>query len=185
MATSNRTLTLSLVAAVIGMVMLAYASVPLYRIFCRVTGFGGTTRRVDFNHSHAISDHTVTVRFDGTMDPRLPWKFVPVEKSVTVHLGENRVIAFRATNLANYDTEGQATYNVTPFAVGTYFNKIQCFCFEKQHLGPHETATMPVSFFIDPAMLDDPEARDVQNITLSYSFFSYESSNHSKLRATP
>ena len=179
---NNRTLALNLAGIAVGMMMLAYASVPLYKIFCQVTGFGGTTQRVSANHVKR-SERTVNVRFNADTDPRLPWKFEPIEKSVTVHFGENRLVAFRVTNLSDRETRGTASYNVTPFPVGPYFNKIQCFCFEEQRLHPHETVTMPVSFFIDPAILDDPLVRDVTNITLSYTFFSYESANQSKLRA--
>jgi len=121
------------------------------------------------------------VTFDANADQKLPWKFEPVEKSVRVRIGENRLVAFRAVNEANFTTKGTATYNVTPFAAGQYFNKIQCFCFEQQQLAAHQSANFPVSFFIDPAILDDPELRDVTNITLSYTFFSYESANKSKL----
>jgi cytochrome c oxidase assembly protein subunit 11 len=177
----NRSLAFNLAAIVAGMVMLTYASVPLYRIFCQVTGFGGTTREGGFQQIKR-SNHTVTVSFSATMDPHLTWKFEPLEKSVTVHLGENRLIAFRATNLSNKPTRGVATYNVAPFSIGPYFNKIQCFCFEEQRLSPHESAILPVSFYIDPAMLNDKDARDITNITLSYTFFSYESANRSKLK---
>ncbi len=179
---TNRALVLNLIAIVVGMLMLTYASVPLYKIFCQVTGFGGTTQRAGTKQV-TRSDRVVTVRFNADIDPNLKWKFEPIEKSVKVHLGENRLVAFRATNLSDKETRGSASYNVTPFAVGPYFNKIQCFCFEEQRLHPHETVTMPVSFFIDPAMLDDPDIRDVTNITLSYTFFSYESVNKSKLDA--
>lgn len=166
------------------MLLLAYASVPLYRIFCAATGFGGTTRRVETNVSKPI-DRIVNVRFNADIDPHLPWKFEPVEKSVNVRLGENRLIAFRATNLSKFPTRGTASYNVTPFAAGKYFNKIQCFCFEEQHLAPRQTANLPVSFFIDPEIVNDPLVGKVVNITLSYTFFSYESANKSKLRANP
>ena len=179
---SNRSLVINLVAIVLGMLMLAYASVPLYRIFCQVTGFGGTTQRTSTN-STAMSDRMITVRFNTDTDPKLPWKFTPIEKSVTVHLGQNRLVAFRAVNESNQPTRGTASYNVTPFAAGKYFNKIQCFCFEEQSLAPGQSATLPVSFFVDPAILDDPLVGDVANITLSYTFFSYESANQSKLQA--
>ena len=179
---SNRSLVINLVAIVLGMLMLAYASVPLYRIFCQVTGFGGTTQRTSTN-STAMSDRMITVRFNTDTDPKLPWKFTPVEKSVTVHLGQNRLVAFRAVNESNQPTRGTASYNVTPFAAGKYFNKIQCFCFEEQSLAPGQSATLPVSFFVDPAILNDPLVGDVANITLSYTFFSYESANQSKLQA--
>jgi len=180
---TNRNLAFNLVALVLGMLMLAYGSVPLYRIFCQATGFGGTTRRVEANvGSRIVRDKTITIRFNADIDPRLPWKFVPVENTVTVHPGENRLIAFRATNLSDKPTRGTATYNVTPFAAGPYFNKIQCFCFEEQRLAPGQSAILPVSFFIDPAILDDPQVGKVTNITLSYTFFSYESANKSKLK---
>ena len=179
---TNQSLSLQLAAAALGMLMLAYASVPLYRLFCQVTGFGGTTQRAE---AHAapirVGERRITVTFDANQDPRLPWEFTPLEPSVSVRLGENRLVAFRAKNLSNQATRGTATYNVTPFAAGKYFNKIQCFCFEEQRLGAHQSANLPVSFFIDPAILDDPEIRDVTNITLSYTFFSYESANQSKL----
>ena len=175
---SNRTIALQLTAMTVGMLMLAYASVPLYRLFCQVTGFGGTTQRVEANVKPSrTSARTMTVSFDANTDMKLPWKFEPLEKSVSVKLGVNRLIAFRAKNESNAPTKGTATYNVTPFAAGKYFNKIQCFCFEEQRLAPRQSANLPVSFFIDPAILDDPETRDLTNITLSYTFFSYESAN--------
>jgi cytochrome c oxidase assembly protein subunit 11 len=179
---SNHSIALQLAAISLGMLMLAYASVPLYRLFCQVTGFGGTTKRVEASAAPArLEDRVVTVRFDANTDPQLPWEFKALERSVTVHVGENRLIAFHASNPTPYATRGTATYNVTPHAVGKYFNKIQCFCFEEQQLAGKQDVNMPVSFFIDPAFLDDPETRDITNITLSYTFFSYESANQSKL----
>lgn len=172
----HRTTVLPLIAVALGMLMLAYASVPLYRLFCQVTGFGGTTQRAAMYQGQP-SARTVTVRFNGDVDPHLPWAFEPIEKSVTVHVGENRLIAFRAKNLSGQPTRGTATYNVTPHAAGVYFNKIQCFCFNEQRLAPNQSANLPVSFFIDPAILDDPNLRDLTNITLSYTFFSYDSAN--------
>jgi cytochrome c oxidase assembly protein subunit 11 len=182
---SNRTTALNLAALALGMLMLAYASVPLYRLFCEVTGFGGTTQRSYGHASSARGERSITVSFTGNTDPSLPWNFAPIERSVRVRVGENRLIAFRATNLSNQPTRGTATYNVTPFAAGKYFNKIQCFCFEEPRISPGQTVNLPVSFFLDPAMLDDPEARNITNITLSYTFFSYESANKSKLRESP
>lgn len=178
---SNRTVALQLIAIVLGMFMLAYASVPLYRLFCQVTGFGGTARRAAIAAAPTrVLDRTITVTFDSNTDQALPWKFTPIEKNVKVKIGENKLVAFRAINESNAPTRGTATYNVTPFAAAKYFNKIQCFCFSEQRLAPNQSANLPVSFFIDPAILDDPEARDVVNITLSYTFFSYESANKSK-----
>ncbi len=178
---SNRTLALQLVAVVAGMVMLAFASAPLYRVFCQVTGFGGVAKKVEA-YQGTPSERMVTVSFNSDTDPNLPWKFVPVEKNVKVHIGENRLVAFRATNLSRSPTRATATYNVSPTAAGKYFNKVQCFCFKEQHLAPGQSATLPVSFFIDPAILDDPILRNVTNITLSYTFFSYESANKSKFQ---
>ena len=177
---SNRTIALQLTAIAVGMLMLAYASVPLYRLFCQVTGFGCTSQK-PLAPSTRVVDRTITVTFDANVDPKLPWKFEPLEKTVQVKIGENRLVAFRATNESSVATKATATYNVTPFATGRFFNKIQCFCFKEQALAPGQTVNMPVSFFIDPEMLNDPEARDVTNITLSYTFFSYESANKSKL----
>ena len=181
---SNRTVAINLAAIALGMLMLAYASVPLYRIFCAATGFGGTTRRVEANYGKA-GERVIHVRFNGDVDPKLPWKFEPIERTVDVNVGENRLIAFKATNLSRFPTKGTATYNVTPFSAGKYFNKIQCFCFEQQSLAPGQTANLPVSFFIDPAIVNDPLAGKVSNITLSYTFFSYESANHSKFSSKP
>lgn len=179
---SNQSIGLQLAALAAGMLMLAFASVPLYRLFCQVTGFGGTTQRVEAKqYSGRTSERRITVTFDANTDMKLPWKFEPIEKSVTVKLGVNRLVAFRAVNESDAPTRGTATYNVTPFAAGKYFNKIQCFCFAEQHLASHQSANLPVSFFIDPAIVDDPELRDLTNITLSYTFFSYESANKSKL----
>lgn len=164
------------------MAMLAFAAVPLYRMFCQVTGFGGTTNRVNVApYAGEPRTQRVTVTFDANTDPRLPWEFKPLQRSVSVHVGENKLVAFKARNLTKQVTKGTATYNVTPHIVGQYFNKVQCFCFEEQSLAPGQEVNMPVSFFIDPAMLDDPETRGITNITLSYTFFSYESANKSKL----
>lgn len=162
------------IAVAVGMLMLAYASVPLYRVFCQVTGFGGTTREFTLAPG-AMGTRTLTVRFSADVAPDMPWKFEPIEPSVTVKPGQNRLVAFRATNLSNVPITGMATYNVTPFEAGPYFNKIQCFCFERQTIQPHETVNLPVSFFVDPAMLSARDTRDITNITLSYTFFRYQS----------
>lgn len=179
---SNRSTGLQLLAVALGMVMLAYGSVPLYRMFCQVTGFGGTTNTTAIQPYHGpMRDRVVTVGFDTNTDAKLPWEFKAIEHSVKVHIGENKLVAFTAKNLSDLPTKGQATFNVTPFAAAKYFNKVQCFCFNEQQLAPHQSANLPVSFFIDPAILDDPDARGITNITLSYTFFSYESANKSKL----
>lgn len=161
---------LALFCLVLGMVMLAYASVPLYRIFCEATGFGGTTQRAEADTARIV-DRKMRVYFNADTDPGLPWKFMPLQRSVDVKLGANTLIAYSAENLSNETIFGVATYNVTPHEVGRYFVKIQCFCFEEQALKPHARVNMPVSFYIDPAILDDPEARDIREVTLSYTFF--------------
>ena len=178
--TNHRSTVVTLVAIAIGMLMLAYASVPLYQLFCQVTGFGGTTKRAEANFSGEVSKETLHVRFNADTDPNLPWSFTPLEPEVTVHIGENRLVAYKVKSRSASETRGTATYNVTPPLAGKYFNKIQCFCFEEQRLKPGEEVTMPVSFFIDPAILDDPDLKGLTNITLSYTFFSYDSANKLK-----
>ena len=163
-----------LIAAALGMLLLAFASVPLYRIFCQATGFGGTTQEFSVAPKK-LADVTITVRFNADVEPGLPWKFEPIEKEVTVRPGQNRLVAFRATNESDKPITGTAVYNVTPFEAGPYFDKIQCFCFERQTLKPHESVNLPVSFFIDPAMLESSETAKITNITLSYTFFRYQS----------
>ena len=166
---------LPLIGILLGMALLVAASPSLYKMFCKVTGFGGTTQIASVLPT-TISDKTVTVRFNTDTDPALPWEFSG-PKPVTVRIGENKLVAFHAVNDADTPTRGTATFNVVPFEAGKYFNKIQCFCFKEQRLAAHQDAHFPVSFFIDPAILEDRELRDISNITLSYTFFSYESRN--------
>jgi cytochrome c oxidase assembly protein subunit 11 len=173
---SNTRIALALAAIAVGMVMLAFASVPLYRIFCQVTGYGGTTSIAD-SLPKAFSDQKITVRFEATTDRNLPWEFKPNQREVVVHIGEAKLISYYAENHADHDVSGIATYNVTPFAAGRYFNKVQCFCFDKQTLNAHQKVQMPVSFFIDPAILNDKDLIGITNITLSYTFFNVESAN--------
>lgn len=170
--TNNRNLytALSLAGIVFGMVLLAYASVPLYRLFCQITGIGGTTQ-ASMTAPDTMLDRVVTVRFNADMAPSMPWQFRPLQSQVTVHIGEQKLVAYTAENQSDKALVGVATYNVTPFKVGPYFNKIQCFCFENQLLNPGQQVNMPISFFIDPAFAEDPDMRDVHTITLSYTFF--------------
>ncbi|MEJ0010861.1 MAG: cytochrome c oxidase assembly protein [Alphaproteobacteria bacterium] len=144
----NRATLLALVGIALGMGMLAFASAPLYRVFCSVTGFGGTPREASVAPEH-ISGRTITVSFNTDTDPALPWKFTP-PKPVKVHIGENTLVAFHAVNESGEATRGRATYNVTPYLAGPYFDKIQCFCFREQQLAPHASADLPVSFFHRP-----------------------------------
>ena len=152
------------------MVALSFASVPLYRLFCQATGFGGTTQRAAAAPG-AVTDAVVTVRFDAATEPELGWEFRPLEQAVQVHPGEQREVFFRATNRSSETVTGSATYNVTPAKTGIYFDKLQCFCFNAQQLGPGESRDMGVVFFVDPDLLTDPSTSDVRTITLSYTMF--------------
>lgn len=158
-------------AVAIGMAGLAYASVPLYRIFCQVTGFGGTTQRVDTMAVTPVAGRTIKVRFDGNVRGGLPWQFAPAQGPMEIRIGEQNMAYYKASSSFSAPTTGSATFNVTPAAAGKYFAKIQCFCFQEQTLQPGQSVEMPVVFYVDPAILDDPDARDIDEITLSYSFF--------------
>ena len=153
-------------AAMIALV--AYAP-KLYRVFCGATGYGGTTQRA-YSDPATTSDKTVTVSFDSNVAPDLPWRFEPEQRSVTVHLGEQKLVFFRAENLGNESIVAHATYNVEPDTSGIYFNKIQCFCFNEERLEPHQKINMPVVFYVDPAVAKDPDMAHVDTITLSYTF---------------
>ena len=149
---------------------LTAAAVPLYRIFCAATGYGGTTQRASAAPED-ISKALVTVRFDTDVSPDLNWEFRPVVPEVQVHPGEQTQVFFRAVNLSNQGIIGRAVYNVTPTKIGIYFDKLQCFCFNAQYLAPGEKKDMGVVFFVDPDLLRDPDTKEVRFITLSYSMF--------------
>ncbi|TWA79328.1 cytochrome c oxidase assembly protein subunit 11 [Azospirillum brasilense] len=166
----NRLFMAGLFGLVFGMVGLAYASVPLYALFCQVTGFGGTTQRADAAPARQV-DRVIKVRFNADVNQSLPWRFKPEQKELTVKLGEMGLAAYQAANRVDRPTVGTALYNVTPDKVGKYFNKIECFCFTEQVLEPGQSVDMPVAFFVDPALADDPAMEDVTTITLSYTFF--------------
>ena len=170
-ANRNRRAVLASVGIVLTMGGLAYASVPLYRMFCQATGFAGTTRKA-VRASDVVLDRTVTLRFDTNISSDLPWTVEPVERTVDVRLGETRVIVYRATNRSNVAVTGTASFNVAPEVAGQYFNKLACFCFQEQTLQPGETIDMPVSFFVDPAAID--VASQIAQITLSYTFYRVE-----------
>ncbi len=150
-------------------VLVAYAA-PLYRLFCGATGYDGTTQRAAADTAK-ISSRIVTVRFSTTVAPGLPWRFQPAQRQVTLHLGQDTLAFFDATNNSDQDYVGHATFNVTPSKVGIYFKKIQCFCFTEEKLGAHQSVEMPVDFFVDPGLGTDPDTQDVDTITLSYTFF--------------
>jgi cytochrome c oxidase assembly protein subunit 11 len=158
-----------IVAAMIG---LAFASVPLFRIFCEATGFAGTPQRAD-KAPGAVAGQ-VGVRFDANVHPGLPWRFEPEQTTVRVNPGARTQIFYRAQNLSAKTITGQAVFNVSPDQVGKYFKKIQCFCFTEQTLKAGETVDMPVVFFVDPKIKQDPDTRDVDEITLSYTFYPVE-----------
>lgn len=145
-------------------------SETLYRLFCAATGYGGTTR-VATGESGQVLDRTMTIRFNADVAPDLPWTFRPAQREITVHVGERGLAFFTATNNSNRTVVGQATFNVTPEKSGQYFNKVQCFCFSEQTLEPHQTVQMPVSFFIDPDIVNNRNEDDVTDIILSYTFF--------------
>ncbi len=158
----------------IAMAGLAYASVPLYRIFCQVTGFGGTTQVADLAASPVVpAARTIRVRFDSNVR-NMPWEFRPTDRQVELRIGERRMAFYRAANMSDRPVTGMATYNVSPAAAGRYFVKIQCFCFNEQTLAPGESVDMPVIYYVDPAILDDPDAGRIDEITLSYTFFPVE-----------
>ena len=150
--------------------LLTAYSATLYRIFCEATGYLGTTQRVASDQSETRPE-TVVVRFDTSIAPDLPWRFEPEQPQVTVHLGEQTLVYFRATNQSKDAMVGHASFNVQPDAVGRYFNKIQCFCFTEERLAAGQTAEMPVLFYVDPAILQDPDVGGIASITLSYTFF--------------
>lgn len=167
---ANRRLGLALISVVVAMVGAAYAAVPLYQLFCQVTGFGGTTQVADGAPAE-VGERVIRIRFNADIDPKLPWTFQPVEREMTVHVGESGLAFYRARNLSARATSGTATFNVTPLKAGQYFNKVECFCFTEQRLAPGASMDMPVSFFVDPAINEDPNLDEVKTITLSYTFF--------------
>jgi cytochrome c oxidase assembly protein subunit 11 len=154
---------------VVAMVGAAYAAVPLYRMFCQATGFDGTPR-IATKASDTVLDRTITIRFDGNVTPGLPWRFAPVHNTMDVKIGETNLAFFQATNTSDRPVRGTAIYNVFPEIAAVYFNKLQCFCFTEQLLQPGETVELPVSFFVDPQIMNDKDARSITNITLSYTF---------------
>jgi len=162
-----------------GMIGLSFAAVPAYRAFCQVTGWGGTTQRVENGADHTLS-RLITIRFDATVSQGLSWKFKPEQVSQTLHIGETSLAFFAAENLTDKPVTARATFNVSPAKAGIYFKKIQCFCFTEQTLQPGEKASMPVTYFIDPALADDKNMDEVQTITLAYTFFPWDDSPESE-----
>lgn len=165
----NITIVAASAMTVVGMIALTYAAVPLYRLFCQVTGFAGTTQ-VAAAAPGAVGSKVITVRFDANIAPGLAWRFT-APSPVEVRLGEERLVTFNAANIGSEPLVGTATFNVTPLQIGKYFNKIQCFCFTEQLLLPGESKEFPVSFFVDPSIAEDDDGKGVTAVTLSYTFF--------------
>jgi cytochrome c oxidase assembly protein subunit 11 len=174
LARKNARLGLRVLAVVLGMVGLSFASVPLYSLFCKVTGFDGTTQ-VSAALPDKIIEREMRIQFNADTGQNMPWSFKPEQRDVTVKLGQKGLAAYHAHNPLSEPVAGTAVYNVTPLKVGKYFHKIQCFCFSEQILAPGQDMSMPVLFFVDPALDEDPDMRDVKTITLSYTFYRTES----------
>lgn len=170
---SNAKTAMIVAGAVVVMVGMSFAAVPAYRAFCQVTGFGGTVQRADEGARRTL-ERQVTVRFDSNVAQDLAWRFKPEQVSQTLHIGETALAFFEAENLSDRSITGRATFNVTPVKAGIYFKKIECFCFTEQTLAPGEQVSMPVTYYVDPAIADDPALDDVQTITLAYTFFPWE-----------
>jgi len=167
---SNTVFGMVLAGVVVGMLGLSFAAVPLYRLFCAVTGYGGTPQ-IGLAAAPGAARHSITVRFNADTSPALPWRFLPEQKQMRLPLGEQQVAFYAARNQDSVPVTGIAVYNVTPDKIGKYFHKTACFCFTEQTLGPDQEMQFPVSFWIDPALADDPNTADVRTITLSYTFF--------------
>lgn len=180
----NKSFAAWMLAIALGTVGLSYASVPLYRVFCQVTGFGGTVRRVDdedndgfltaIDETKVVEGRPITIRFNADVSAKMPWRFTPMQSEIVVLPGETALAFYVAKNKSAEPITGIATYNVTPAKAGIYFNKVQCFCFDEQRLKPGEALDMPVFFFIDPEFAEDEAMADVKDIMLSYTFFRAE-----------
>ncbi|EQB15856.1 cytochrome c oxidase assembly protein [Novosphingobium lindaniclasticum] len=184
---SNRRVAFIALSMALLMLGLGYASVPLYRIFCQVTGYGGTTQRADEAKAAGIqvTDKTMSIRFDANVERDMPWEFKPLQRTDTVTIGERDMALFWAKNDSDKVITGTASFNVEPEQAARYFNKIQCFCFTEQTLQPGEAVKMPVIYYVDPAILDDPDNKDVEQITLSYTFHVTDVSDAKTLDHSP
>ena len=181
---NNRLIGIGGLAFAAGMIGLTYAAAPFYSAFCRATGYEGTPQHVNAN-SDAEGRRILRVGFDANVAPGLDWSLEPESESVRLRTGKTVTVFFRARNLSDKPADGRATFNVTPEVSGEYFDKISCFCFSTQHLGPHETAEWPVVFFLDPALEKDPSMARVDSITLSYTMFAPPAEKPTADRAGP
>jgi cytochrome c oxidase assembly protein subunit 11 len=166
----HRMVALALAGLVAAMTGLSFAAVPLYRMFCQVTGYGGVPQRAEAAPERGL-DRAIRVRFDANVDRILPWSFAPVERVIEVKIGETALAFFKAANTSNAPVTGTAVFNVVPERAARYFNKIECFCFKEQTLAAGASVEMPVSFFIDPKLVDDEDTKNISEITLSYTFY--------------
>ena len=171
----NKFTAFSVIFIIIGMISLSYAAVPLYDLFCRTTGFGGTpvAKKDNINNTN-INSIEIKVQFNSDVAGGLEWNFLPVERQIIVKTGSNTLAFYKAKNISDKEITGVASFNVTPLKVGKYFSKIECFCFEEQTLRAGEEVEMPVSFYIDPEIANDPNTQEVKTITLSYTFFNID-----------
>jgi len=183
---SNRKVALMALGMAGAMLALGFASVPLYRIFCQVTGFGGTTQRVSEAEAATVSSvgKTMSIRFDANVERGMAWEFKPLQNVDTVAIGARDMAVYTAKNLTGKPITGRASFNVEPEQAAVYFNKIQCFCFTEQTLQPGQEVRMPVLYYVDPRILDDPDAVDVEQITLSYTFHRVPEDNAKALDRT-
>jgi cytochrome c oxidase assembly protein subunit 11 len=175
-------LALSLAGLVAGMVGLSFASVPLYRLFCQATGYGGVPQRAEKAPGEVL-DRTILIRFDGNVDGSLPWAFAPVQQTMDVKIGETALAFFKASNNSSVAVSGRAVFNVVPELAGRYFMKIECFCFKQQTLAAGQTVEMPVTFFVDPKIVEDDDTKNISEITLSYTFYRSDEGNRSAAAA--
>lgn len=173
-STGNGRVVAMCLGLVVGMGGLAYASVPLYDLFCRVTGYGGTTQRVDSSLGVPVIDRQINVRFDANTASSLNWRFAPAQREITVQMGEQVIINYVAENLSDEPIVGMANFNVTPQSAGVFFNKVECFCFTDTYIEPGGKLEMPVVFYVDPDMDKEETTKSLNTITLSYTFFESE-----------
>ena len=171
MKKNNLKITFSLIFLVSFMFFLTFAAVPLYKLFCQVTGYGGTPKIVNVEDKIKISEKKIKIEFNSDINKKLNWHFKPTQRSIESKVGESVLAFYKAKNNGNESLTGIATYNVLPFEAGQYFNKVDCFCFENQTLQPGEEILLPINFYIDPKILDDPNVKHLNSLVLSYTFF--------------
>lgn len=170
-SSNNAMIAVTLAGVFVGMIGMTFASVPLYRLFCQATGYGGTVRTAATPQAATVLDRMITVRFDANTSGTLPWRFEPLQREIAIRIGETAHVKYEATNLSDHATTGHASFNVSPDLAGSYFNKVQCFCFTSQTLAPHERKEMDVVFYVDPEIVNSPDLGYLRTITLSYTMY--------------